>query len=139
MAGTSDRVALIERYFAACSGGSAEAVARCFTSDATIYDTNHPPVRGSDAIGAFWAGVHRRWGGASWSVDRAVVEGDEAAIEWSMRGTRDGEPFIVRGSEHYRFAGELIAEIRQYWSFDRDNPGSELVDYPYAGRSPHGN
>ena len=48
-----------------------------------------------------------------------------------MRGTHDGEPFTVRGSEHYRFAGELIAEIRQYWSFDREHPGSELIDYPY--------
>ncbi len=71
-------------------------------------------------------------------VDRDVVEGDEAAIEWSMRGTRDGEPFIVRGSEHYRFAGDLIAEIRQYWRFDRADRGSERVDYPYAGRGPHG-
>ncbi len=135
--GASDRVELIERYFAACSSGSAEAVADCFTSDAAIYDTNHPPVRGGSEIGAFWAGVHERWGGASWSVDRAVVDGDEAAIEWSMRGTHDGEPFVVRGSEHYRFTGDLIAEIRQYWSFDRDNPGSQLVDYRYEGRRPH--
>jgi hypothetical protein len=27
--------------------------------------------------------------------------------------------------------GDLNAEIRQYWRFDRDNPGSELIDYPY--------
>lgn len=123
---------LIRSYFAACTAGDSAAVAAHFTTDATIYDTNHAPVRGRDAIGAFWARVHDRWGAARWTLDSAIVEGDSAAIEWSMHGTHEGRAFVVRGSEHYRFADGLIAEIRQYWTFDPDAPGSELVGYDYA-------
>ena len=32
------------------------------------------------------------------------------------------------------YAANLIEEIRQYWTFDRDQPGSALVDFPYAER-----
>ncbi len=122
---------LIRSYFAACTAGDAQAVATHFTSDAAIYDTNHAPVRGRDAIGAFWTRIHEQWRGARWTVDAAIVESDAAAIEWSMRGTHEGAAFVVRGSEHYRFADGLIAEIRQYWTFDPTAPGSELVGYPY--------
>ena len=48
-----------------------------------------------------------------------------------MHGAADGAPFVFRGSEHYRFEGDLIAEIRQYWAFDPNNPGSPLLGYAY--------
>lgn len=121
----------VRSYFAACSSGSVEDVAAHFTEDAVIYDTNHPPVRGREAIGTFWSRVRERWSGAVWTVDGGLEDGDAAAIEWSMRGTSGGGAFVVRGSEHYRFEGELIAEIRQYWTFDPDQPGSELIDFTY--------
>jgi ketosteroid isomerase-like protein len=82
-----------------------------------------------------WAAVARRWGGARWSVDTVVqsADGSAAAIEWSMTGTdpRSGRAFTFRGSEHYRLDDGLIAEIRQYWTFDRDRLDTGLVDYPY--------
>ena len=82
-----------------------------------------------------WDAVSRRWGGARWSVDSVVesADGSAAAIEWSMRGTdpTTGEPFVFRGSEHYRFVDTLIDEIRQYWTFDRDRLRTGLIDYPY--------
>ena len=43
----------------------------------------------------------------------------------------DGRPFAFRGSEHYGFEGDLIAEIRQYWTFDPAILDTGLVDYPY--------
>lgn len=124
----------IEAYFAACSSGDAAAVAGHFTEHATIYDTNHPPVRGAATIGEFWAKVANRWGGARWVVDRCVAAGNEAAIEWTMTGSSP-RPFVVRGSEHYRFATttNLIEEIRQYWTFRPDQLDTGLVDFPYEG------
>ncbi|MDH3680671.1 MAG: nuclear transport factor 2 family protein [Acidimicrobiia bacterium] len=129
----------IEGYFAACSDGSEADIAAHFTDDAVIFDSNIRPVRGSAAIGAMWVKVRRRWQGARWTVDSFVGDGDGAAIEWSMTGTDpDGDrPFVFRGSEHYSFetAGEdelLIAEIRQYWTFDLDKLDTGLVDYPYS-------
>lgn len=148
----ADIEARITGYFDACTGGDAAAVAGHFTDDAVVYDTNHAPVRGAATIGRFWSRIASKWQGASWHCERLVTDGDTAAIEWRMSGTMAaprgavgsagaGErsvPFAVRGSEHYDFgppddSGErLIAEIRQYWTFDLDHPSSELVDYPYG-------
>lgn len=128
----SDRASQVEAYFQACARGDGADIASCFTPDAVIFDTNHAPVRGRAEIGEFWARTARRWGGATWSVDTVVEDGDAAAIEWSMRGVGPAGPFAVRGSEHYRFDGALIAQIRQYWTFDPAQPGSQLEGFPYG-------
>ena len=127
------RLALVERYFEACSRGSAETISACFTDDATIFDTNLPPVRGDVACGRFWTTVRSRWGGATWQVDHGIADGDDVACEWTMRGVADdGRPVTFRGSDHYRFEGDRIAEVRQYWVFDRGGLMSGLLDYPYG-------
>lgn len=122
---------LVESYFAACTAGDAAAVAAHFTPEAVVFDLNHPPVRGADAIGAFYAKVRLRWGGAEWLVDTYLDSGESAAIEWTMRGTDGERPFTVRGSEHYAFVGGRIDQIRQYWTFDREALDTGLRDYPY--------
>lgn len=123
--------ALLDRYFAACSAGDAAGVVECFADDAVIYDTNHAPVVGREAIGRFWQMVGTKWKGATWEAHTFVGDDDHAAVEWSMRGSVGGRPFVVRGSDHYDFADGLIAQVRQYWTFDEDSPGSELVGFPY--------
>ena len=50
-----------------------------------------------------------------------------------MHGLTASGPFVVRGSEHYRFAEDLIEEIRQYWTYDPEQPGTGLIDFPYPG------
>lgn len=129
-----DPVARIEAYFLACSTGEAGDIAAHFTGDAVIWDTNLAPCRGAEAIGAMWVKVRRRWGGAVWTVDTAVTDGTTAAIEWTMTGTepREQRPFVFHGSEHYAFRDSLIAEIRQYWTFDPDRLDTGLVDWPYG-------
>jgi ketosteroid isomerase-like protein len=126
----------IEEYFLACSEGSAEQVGACFTDDAVVYDTNVAPFVGAARIGRQWVRVRERWGGAVWTVTSCVENGDVAAIEWSMAGTEPatGRSFTFNGSEHYRFAGELIAEIRQYWTFDPVSLDTGLIGFPVAGQ-----
>ncbi len=129
----------ITAYFEACSTGSAAEIASHFTADAIIYDTNLGPTKGADAIGAMWTKVRDRWRGAVWTVESFVGDDDGAAIEWAMTGTnpKDDRPFIFRGSEHYRFEAEgLIAEIRQYWTFDPRGLDTGLIDYPYRDDVP---
>ena len=125
----------VRSYFEACNAGDPAALVVHFTPEAVIYDTNIPPMRGRDAIAVGWAAIAAKWGGATWAVDSmvAAADGSVAAIEWSMAGTdpRTGQPFVFRGSEHYRFAGTLIDEIRQYWTFDRERLDSGLIGYPY--------
>ncbi len=123
--------ALIRSYFAACSQGSALDVARHFTIDAVVYDTNIAPVWGSEAIGEAWVAIRTKWGGATWQVESCVESGNEAAIEWSMNGTdpKTMRAFVFRGSEHYVIEAGRIAEIRQYWTFNRDRLDTGLVGY----------
>lgn len=121
----------VENYFAACTSGDASAVTSHFCEDAVIYDTNHKPVRGATEIGEFYARVRKQWAGAVWEVNTYVGDTDVAAIEWSMHGQKDGQPFTVRGSEHYKFRDGLIEEIRQYWTFNRENPNVGLRGFPY--------
>jgi ketosteroid isomerase-like protein len=128
----ADREARIRAYFGSCNHGSPEEIAAHFTDGAVIWDTNHAPVRTADGIGRFWQRIREQWRGARWSVDRVVTDGDTAAIEWAMTGTGPDGPFRFHGSEHYAFEGDRIAEIRQYWIFDRDRLDTGLVDYPYG-------
>jgi len=132
------RTELIRRYFHACSSGTAAEISACFTPDGTVYDTNLAPVVGAEAAGRFWVAVRHRWGGARWTVDRTIGEGDHAACEWTMTGRAplDGRPFAFRGSDHYRFAGDLIAEVRQYWTFDSERLDTALIGYPYPAERP---
>lgn len=128
----------IDAYFQDCGQGSAADIASHFTDGAVIYDTNVRPIRGAQAIGEMWIKVRHRWGGAQWFVDSVITEGDEAAIEWSMTGTnpKSGEGFTFRGSEHYRFDGSLIDEIRQYWTFDPDKLDTGLIGFANGVETP---
>lgn len=125
----------VDAYFLACGEGSADDIASHFTDDAVVWDTNIRPMRGNTGIGASWVKVRERWGGAKWLVDTMVAaeDGATAAIEWHMTGTNpsDERDFVFRGSEHYLFEDTLIAEIRQYWTFDPDRLDTGLVDYDY--------
>jgi ketosteroid isomerase-like protein len=125
----SPRHTIIEGYFRACSNGTADEIAAWFTEDAVIFDTNVPPFVGAARIGSQWVRVRARWGGAVWTVDSCVENGDVAAIEWSMSGSdpSTGRAFVFHGSEHYRFAADRIAEIRQYWTFNPTTLDTSLL------------
>jgi ketosteroid isomerase-like protein len=90
-----------------------------------------PPFVGAARIGRQWVRVRERWGGAVWTVDSCVEAGDIAAIEWSMTGTdpSTGRAFVFHGSEHYRFAADRIAEIRQYWTFNPTTLDTSLLGF----------
>ena len=129
-----DRERAVRAYNAACSGDVVADIAAFFTPDAVIYDLNHPPVVGREAIGAFWVKVRARWGGATWDTDHVVSDGRTVVAEWTMHGlhgVHDDKPFAFHGADVFVFAGPLIAEIRQYWRIDPGRPGSGLVGYDY--------
>lgn len=123
--------ALVTRYFHACSYESAEQIALCFCSDAVVYDVNHQPVEGAQAIGTFYVKIRNQWRGASWHVDTFIGGEAGAAIEWTMLVPHDDETVAVRGSEHYEFRDDLIRQIRQYWRFDPSDLATGLKNYPY--------
>jgi ketosteroid isomerase-like protein len=123
---------LVRDYNAACSHGTVEEITAFVTPDAVIYDLNHPPVVGRVAIGRFWDRIRTKWGGATWDVDRTIGDGTSVAAEWTMHGTTADGPFAFHGVDLYEFDDDLIREIRQYWRFDPDEPGSGLVGFAYG-------
>lgn len=122
---------LVDSYFSSCSTGTRQDIAGHFCEDAVVYDLNHDPIQGAAKIGEFYVRIRAQWGGARWLVDTYIGDDKHAAGEWSMHGTTAGEPFVVRGSEHYDFRDGKIAQIRQYWKYDRARPGVALRGYPY--------
>jgi ketosteroid isomerase-like protein len=129
---------IVRDYNGACSSGTVDQIVAFVATDAVIYDLNHPPVVGREAIGRFWDRIRTKWGGATWDVGLVIIDVDHGAVaaEWTMHGTggTGGEPFAFHGVDLYSFTGELITEIRQYWRFDADRLGSGLVGYDYGAR-----
>ena len=112
-----------------------------FTDDVVHYFVDHSAVRGAEALANYWAKVAPKTQ-ANWVLDHAVVQDDEAVIEWSMRWvplqpTADApSPQVLRGSEWYVFRSGLIAEIRSYHNnFYLQHPDNRaLHDFDYVGR-----
>jgi ketosteroid isomerase-like protein len=116
----------IRTYYRGCSSGDAALMTSVLAPDVVHYFTGADPVRGAEELAAYWV----------WTVDRAMVDGDEAVIEWSMfvsfLDDRPGQR--LRGAEWYTFRDGRIAEVRAYYRWIPGEPVSELNGFPYAER-----
>ena len=138
-----DILALLRRYYDACTAGDADGVAATTTGDVVHYflapNVGSRPVAGAEHLGRYWRKVQALID-ARWVVDHLVADGDEAVIEWTMFWTPQGSPHRVatRGAEWFLLRNGRIAEIRSYY---RQEPATtELDGFPYADRgySHHG-
>jgi len=86
---------VVRAYNGACSHDMIADIMAFFTADAVIYDLNHPPVAGREAIGVFWGRVRARWGGATWDTNLVVSDGRVAVTEWTMHGRRGEAAFAL--------------------------------------------
>ena len=119
-----------------CSTGDAGLMKSVLAPDVVHYFTGVDPVRGAEGLAAYWVEDNTGDRRTVWTVDRAMVEGDEAVIEWSMFITfLDGRPGQrLRGAEWYAFRDGRIAEVRAYYRWIPGEPISELGGFPYAER-----
>jgi len=131
-------VTIINRYYHGCNTADVDLMKSTFTDDVVHYFTHHAPVRGAEALATYWAKMQPRVNGM-WAVDHAIVQSNEAVIEWTMQWTPPGQkkPQLIRGAEWYVFRDERIAEIRAYY-FNPRLPylrtDFELEDFAYAKR-----
>ncbi len=100
------------------------------------YFTGADPVRGAEALAAYWVEDNTGAQRTVWTVDRAMVDRDEAVIEWSMfvNFLDDRPRQRLRGTEWYSFRDGLIAEVRAYYRWIPGETISELGGFPYAER-----
>jgi hypothetical protein len=77
--------------------------------------------------------------GSQWTIEKVLLSGDEAVIEWTHWKRSTGT--AQRGDEWYVFDATtgLIREIRAYYAAPavKDVAIGELVDFDYAGRGYH--
>jgi ketosteroid isomerase-like protein len=131
------RLALISRYYDACSRGDAEGIVETTTEDVVHFflapNAGSRPVGGNEHLGRYWRKVQKRIDGR-WTVDHIVASGEEAVIEWTLFWLPGGasERVATRGAEWFVLRDGLIAEIRSY--YHQQPESSELDGFPYAQR-----
>ena len=135
---THPHLQTVGRYFKGCNTADTDLMVSCFAEDIEAYFIAIPPVTGSYKVAKFWCRLHEGMS-AVWTVDRGIAQDNEAVVEWSMLWTpselRKDE--LWRGTDWFRFEGDRISEIRQYYHAPDINPGPtyhELQGYPYAAR-----
>jgi len=125
------------KYFRGCNTGDVELMLSTFAEDVTAYSIDIPPVHGSENLAQHWKRVYDTIK-ARFTVDHAIVVGQEVVIEWSMSWTPpEGSTLdFTRGTEWYLFKNEKIAEIRQYHLNRYLGPDQiyELQGFPYLDR-----
>lgn len=138
-----EHLALIARYYDACSAGDADGVAATTTEDVVHFflapNVGSAPVRGGEHLARYWRKVHTMIAPV-WVVDHGIVQEDEAVIEWSMFWTPYGatDAVVTRGAEWFVLRDGRIAEIRSYYR--QEQADAELEGFLYAerGYSVHG-
>lgn len=143
MSGSPAGLALIERYYDACSRGDANAVAATLCDDVVHWflapNIGSRPVRGAEHLGRYWRKVHGMLAPV-WVVDHGLADGDEAVIEWSMFWNPVGRTrrVVTRGAEWFVLRGERIAEIRSYYRQEAQDAELDRFPYELRGYSVHG-
>jgi hypothetical protein len=126
----------IRTYIDACNAADADAIARCFESDAEHYFPTAPKWSGSKLIGTNFARIVTEKG-RSWTVDQVVIDERRhaATFEWTQS---DRPARILRGVDWIEFVrGTLLfREIRSYFAVRSDAAAAcqELTDFDYGGR-----
>ena len=110
----------IERYYHGCNTCDVDLMMSCVTPQVVHYFTHYKPVRGARALAEFWAHIGPKHGNR-FSVDHAVVQGDEAVVEWTLELTMDPSAGreLIRGAEWYVFVGPEHATAFADAGFDR--------------------
>jgi ketosteroid isomerase-like protein len=127
----------IREYYDGCSTGDVELMMGTLAPDVVHYflapNPGTTPVAGAEHLARYWRKVAGMID-ATWIVDHAVVDGDEAVIEWTMTWVPPGHPERVatRGAEWFVLRDGSIGEIRSYYQQHRES--TELDGFPYAAR-----
>jgi hypothetical protein len=121
-------------FYAALNEGDEEAIAGYLADGATQYYTRLSPHQGAQTISRYAAWAVDKLE-ARWTVENAIEQDGEVAIEWTMTWRHpEGEMRLTRGAEWFQFEGEKIAEVRAYHHGSRRNPQGDLLGFDHGGR-----
>lgn len=116
---TTDRyAALIARFGKGWEKGDAAEILSVFTPEAVFVPSPFdPPLRGHEAIGAYWRDLPREQAEISFRFGEIFVAGPWFATEFkcTFRRRRTGEWVDLRGSLFCETGQQLLSEVRMYW------------------------
>ena len=133
----TDRATLVHRLFEAWSSGDPDALEPLFHPDAIFSDSVNGSYAGWPAIRAFYAASLTTWRRLDCSATRVWVDGDTAALTWTMSGEIADDRFgpgtagatcRIDGMAYVVFDGDLIVHDEEY--FDRDAARASLQAQP---------
>ncbi len=108
----------VERYLDALNAHDADAVAAAVTDD---FVNEHTSALGSTVVGraAYRSrldGFLARFAELRYEIDDdPIVNGDRAAVPYTMTCRHDGHPVRIRGMFRFRVADGLVAHRVDYW------------------------
>jgi ketosteroid isomerase-like protein len=109
---------LVDEFGRGWSRGKLESLMSVFSPEVVFLETPFgEPIRGFDAVQAYWADVPRHQSEITFSSGEIYAAGPWFATEFKLvfRRRRTGEWVEARGAMFCETAGEKISELRMYW------------------------
>jgi uncharacterized protein len=116
----ADNKALIERFYGAFAQGDGDAMAACYAPDAHFSDPVFPDLRGPRA-GRMWQMLTSAPGDVRIELLERDADENRGSAHWMARYTftQTGRPVVNDIRATFRFAGGLIADHHDDFSFHR--------------------
>jgi steroid delta-isomerase len=115
----ADLRATVDRYLEAFNAGDRDAWVGCFAEDAVSEDpVGSEPMKGHEAIGAFWDGVHTMFEAPKLSpVFGPIVCGNEVVLAMQATASASGNDVVIDIIDHFRFGDDgRITSLRAFWT-----------------------
>ncbi|MDQ3011675.1 MAG: nuclear transport factor 2 family protein [Acidobacteriota bacterium] len=110
--------AAVEEYFASIGSLDVQRYVNNFASNGVLEDpVGTPPVQGTQAIAAYFAGIIAPFSEIKPKVQEVIVCGNEAAVNWKLKlTTMTGKQITIDGMGVFKFneAGKLKS-VRGFW------------------------
>jgi ketosteroid isomerase-like protein len=109
--------AAVGRYLDALNSGDPDRIAACVTED---FFNEHTSAlghsrRGRDAYRERLPSFLAEFGGLHYEVEDTVVEGERAAVAYTMTCVYQGSPVSVRGVFRFHVQDGLVSHRVDYW------------------------
>ena len=109
--------AAVDRYVAALNGHDADTIAAAVTDDFVNEHTSAGGISrtGRAAYRQALDGFLGQFADLRYEVEDVLVDGDRAALAYTMTAVVDGCPIAIRGVFRFRVRGGLVAHRVDYW------------------------
>ena len=117
---TQENVDLLDRFYAAFARNDGDAMAACYTPDATFSDPVFTDLRGKEP-GAMWQMLTRRSTDLAIELMSRAAAGDKGSAHWIARYPfgKAGRRVVNDVRSTFRFQDGLIAEQRDHFDLYR--------------------